>query len=124
MPAFPKLTPDEFFANLNEPHKTIAMDARKCILETAPELVEEMKYGLPFYTYKGMICFVNPSKTGVVIGFSDGAMLSDTFRLFMPNSLLKQVRHISLPNSEYIHKYRSEIQNYLTEAMVLHDSSK
>lgn len=121
MAKLPKLTPDEYFALLEEPHTTVASEVRNFIRRAAPELAEEMKYGVPFYTFKGMVCYLNVPKSGVVLGFPNGTIMSDVFELFSGNNL-KQIRHIPIPSSTFLLKHSEEIQNYIVEAMVINDS--
>jgi hypothetical protein len=119
----PKITPDEYFALLEPPAKTVAAEARLCILETAPELSESIKYGVPFYSFKGVVCYLNVPKSGVEIGFPHGVLISDVFDLFRTEPL-RQVRHIPIPSAVFIREHREEIRNYIIEAMVMNDGNK
>ena len=116
----PKITPDEYFAPLEPSVRTVALEARMCILSGAPELTESIKYGVPFYSYKGIVCYLNVPKTGVVIGFPNANLMSDVFELFSEHRS-KRFRHIRIPNSAFLAEHRDEIHNYLIEAMVLND---
>jgi hypothetical protein len=93
---------------------------RHFIATTLPEMNEELKYGLPFYTYKGMVCFVNPKATHIDLAFTDGRIMSDTFGLFDERGL-KRVRHIRIESEAFVREYHDEIMNYLIEATVLND---
>ncbi|MFY8000351.1 MAG: DUF1801 domain-containing protein [Candidatus Kapaibacteriota bacterium] len=112
---------DEYFALLNEPQKSIALEARALVLSTEPDIQEEMKYGVPFYVRQGMICYLNVNKSGVMLGFMSGTQMSDSFELFSGKSL-KLVRHIALPSIAFIHAKREEITNYVIEAIVINDA--
>jgi hypothetical protein len=116
----PKITPDEYFALLEPSVQTVALEARMCILAAAPELTESMKYGVPFYSYKGMVCYLNVPKAGIVLGFPNATLMSDVYELFSEGNL-KRVRHISIPNLAFLAEHHNEIHNYLIEAMVLND---
>jgi hypothetical protein len=117
-----RLTPDEYYAALAEPHKSIALDARRLLLGIEPDdVAEEMKYGIPFYSREGMVCYMNVNKSGVTLGFICGSQMSDTFGLFTGKSL-KMVRHIVLPSIDFIREKQDEITNYFIEALVINDS--
>lgn len=123
MATLPKLTPDEYFALLEEPRRTVALEVRNFICTTVSELTEEMKYGTPFYLFKGAaVCYLSVSpQHGVYLGFPNGIVMSDTFHLFSAHHL-KQIRHIQIPDCPYLSKYAEEIRNYIVEAMVINDS--
>ena len=112
---------DEYFALLSEPQKSIAFEARALVLGTEPDIHEEMKYGVPFYVRQGMICYLNVNKSGVMLGFTSGAQMSDSFDLFSGKSL-KLIRHIALPSIAFIRENREEIINYVIEAIVINDA--
>jgi hypothetical protein len=117
-----RLTPDEYYAALAEPYKNIALAARSLLLGIeAGDVIEEIKYGIPFYSREGMVCYMNVNKSGVTIGFLSGSQMSDTFGLFTGKSL-KMVRHIALPSVNFIREKQDEITNYFIEALVLNDS--
>jgi hypothetical protein len=53
-------------------------ELRKLINETAPELQEGLKWGVPVWSYKGLVCAISGFKDHVKINFFKGA--------FLPNS--------------------------------------
>ena len=120
----PKITPDKYFALLEPPARAVAVEARLCILAAAPELTESIKYGVPFYSFKGIVCYLNVPKSGVVIGFPNATLMSDVFELFADHRSSKRFRHIPIPSTTFLSKYRDEIHNYIIEAMVLNDGEK
>jgi hypothetical protein len=118
-----RLTPDEYYAALAEPYKSIALAARSLLLgiEAVDVIEEEIKYGIPFYSREGMVCYMNVNKSGVTIGFLSGSQMSDTFGLFTGKSL-KMVRHLALPSIDFIREKQDEISNYFIEALIINDS--
>lgn len=116
-----RLTPDEYYQAIQEPHKSIALEARLLLCGTEPDVIEEMKFGVPFYSRQGMVCYMNINKSGVTIGFICGTQMSDTFGLFSGKST-KLVRHIALPNVDFIRENHDKITNYVIEALVINDS--
>lgn len=116
-----RLTPDEYYQAIQEPHKSIALEARKLLRDTEPDVIEEIKFGVPFYSRQGMVCYMNINKSGVTVGFICGTQMSDTFGLFSKKNL-KMVRHITLPSVDFIHENYDKITNYVIEALVINDS--
>jgi hypothetical protein len=54
---------------------------------------ESIKYGIPFYTYHGLLCYLNPKKDYVDFGFCRGVELSDeTGLLYGDNQQIRKVK--------------------------------
>ena len=68
---------------------------RQTIFATIPDVEESTKYTVPFYTRKGLLCYLSPLKTkdGVYIGFAKGHLMSDEAGSFAGKDL-KQIRHL------------------------------
>lgn len=114
------LSPDDFFTRLLPPLNEVAWAIRALLLTTMPDLREEIKFGTPFYLYKGWVCYLNVTKEHVDLGFTSGLELSDVFQLFDQRGL-KQVRHIKIPDLNYIEQHQEGIANYILEACVRND---
>jgi hypothetical protein len=67
---------------------------RKLILYAAPHVGESIKYGLPFYTYHGLLCYLNPKKDYVDFGFCQGILLSDESGLLYGDN--KEIRKVKV----------------------------
>jgi hypothetical protein len=66
---------------------------RKLILDAAPHVGESIKYGIPFYTCHGLLCYLNPKKDYVDFGFCRGVQLSDeTGLLYGDNKEIRKVK--------------------------------
>jgi len=77
-----KITSFEQYFETGTPQQQELFQAiRKFLNEQFPELKEEIKYGGPFYTYKGIIAYLviyaQQKEPGVYIGLAHGAILSD-----------------------------------------------
>ena len=116
-------TPDMYFAALDEPYKSTALAIRALVLGTEPDVKEVIKYGIPFFVRKGMVCYLNVNKSGVTLGFTSGTQLSDSFGLFTGKNL-KLIRHIVIPSIAFIDAKRDEITNYVIEALVIDDTKE
>jgi hypothetical protein len=114
------ITPEEYFAALNEPAQTLAREVRALVMANQSDINEEMKWGIPCYSRLGILCYLNAAPKGVVLGFMRGREMSDAFDLFNDKPL-KLVRHIDLPNLDFIRTNADNIMDYISEAVVLND---
>jgi hypothetical protein len=90
---------------------------RKLILDAAPHIEESIKYGIPFYTYFGLLCYLNPKKDCVDFGFCRGIELSDEGGLlYGDNKEIRKVRIEEL-NPSLIGSLRQMVQ----EALLLNE---
>lgn len=67
---------------------------RQLINDTAPELTEDFKWGVPVWTYKGLVCAISGFKGHVKINFLKGAFLDVPQSMF--NSGLDSKMHRSI----------------------------
>lgn len=93
---------------------------RTIIHKTLPDGEETLKYGVPFYTRKGLLCYLSPlkKKDGIYIGFAEGYRMSDESGIFTGKNL-KQIRHIQFRKQSDIKKML--LKEYLNEAVVLNE---
>ncbi|RPJ19025.1 MAG: DUF1801 domain-containing protein, partial [Chloroflexi bacterium] len=81
--------------------KTLAR-LRKLVLETAPELTEEWKWGTPVWAYKGNVVAGGVFKDHVKLNFFKGASLEDPKGLFNAGLDAKATRAIDFHESSKI----------------------
>ncbi len=67
---------------------------RKLILGAAPHVGESIKYGIPFYTCHGLLCYLNPKLGYVDLGFCRGVQLSDEAGLLYGDN--KEIRKVKV----------------------------
>jgi len=89
-------TVDDFIAAQPADSQLRLRSLRKLILGTAPHVGETLKYGLPFYTYHGLLCYLNPKGDYVDFGFCRGVELSDEAGLLYGDN--KKVRKVKIPH--------------------------
>ena len=93
---------DLFILDLPEDIQNIAKALRKIILATSLELVEEYKWSMPNYSYRGLVCYLQTAKKHVNLGFQKG----NEFEEEDVNNLLqgtgKTMRHIRITKMEDI----------------------
>ena len=81
----------EYIEKQKSSHKEICQKLREIILNTFPDIIEEMKYGVPYYGNKYYIVAL---KTHVNLGFSIIGLTKDKIALFEGNG--KITRHIKI----------------------------
>lgn len=116
-------TVDEYLRHAFPLIRTLMKRLRAIILETITDVDESIKYSVPFYTRKGLLCYLSPLKTkdGVYIGFAQGHRMSDEAGIFVGQEL-KQIRHIPYRSVRQIQKRL--LQEYLKEAVILNEMHK
>jgi hypothetical protein len=87
-------TVDEFIAAQPADSQFRLRMLRKLILDAAPHVGESIKYGLPFYTYHGLLCYLNPKPGYVDFGFCQGVALSDEAGLLYGDN--KEIRKVKV----------------------------
>ncbi|WP_174615782.1 DUF1801 domain-containing protein [Virgibacillus ihumii] len=110
---------DQFISGLPKDIQDITTALRKIIIESSQELTEEYKWSMPNYSYNGLVCYLQPSKKHVNLGFHKGNKLQekDTTKLLQGTG--KAMRHIKIKKVEEIHP--EAITSLIIEAMLLND---
>ena len=75
---------------------------RKLILDTAPDVTEEWKWGTAVWTSNGMVCAAGAFKDHVKLNFFKGASLKDPKRLFNAGLDAQATRAIDFTASDKI----------------------
>jgi hypothetical protein len=79
-------------------------ELRQLINETAPELTEDFKWGVPVWTYNGMVCAISGFKDHVKINFFKGAYLPNPKKLFNSGLDSKEHRSINFAKGDKLDK--------------------
>jgi hypothetical protein len=87
---------DVWFEKLPDEWRPAANMLRDMLLEASPQMKEEWKYKLPFYSHRRWMCYLSLQKQGLVLGFVEGVRLVDPDRLFA-STAHKQIRHYKPP---------------------------
>ena len=72
---------DNYFLHKEEPIKSCLQSLRDHILNFSPDLMEQMKYGMPFFNYKGkMACYlwVHKKYKQPYLGIVEGGRMTHT----------------------------------------------
>ena len=75
---------------------------RKVILDAAPDITEEWKWGTAVWTNKGLVCSAGAFKDHVKLNFFKGASLKDPKRLFNAGLDAKSTRAIDFTEGDDI----------------------
>ena len=92
---------------------------RKLILDTAPDVTEEWKWGTAVWTCNGMFCAAGAFKDHVKLNFFKGASLKDPKRLFNAGLDAKATRAIDFTAND---KIDESALKALIRAAVAHNS--
>ena len=87
----------EYIEKQNSPQKEICQKLRLIIMNTFPDIIEEMKYGVPYYGNKYYIVAL---KTHVNLGFSIKGLTKEEIALFEGSG--KTTKHIKINTLEDI----------------------
>ena len=90
---------------------------RYIILNSAPEIKESIKYEIPFYSHKGLLCYINPASDKVVIGFSQGAEFANEDKFLVGKG--KTIRHAVYKSAKEIKT--SKLQHLIYEALIINE---
>ena len=87
----------EYIEKQKTPQKDICLKLREIIINTFPDIIEEMKYGVPYYGNKYYIVAL---KTHVNLGFSIKGLTKEEIALFEGSG--KTTKHIKINTLEDI----------------------
>ena len=93
---------------------------RKLILEAAPDITEEWKWGTAAWSQKGLVCSAGAFKDHVKLNFFEGALLEDPKGLFNAGHDAKATRAIDFSKGSSIDE--SALKALIREA-VMHNKS-
>lgn len=96
---------------------------RQIVLDSG--LTEEIKWGVPVYTYKGKnVLTVNALKESANIGFFKGVLLSDRHKLLQQQGNLQSDRIVKFQTIEEIEKQKNVLKSYISEAIAIEESGR
>ena len=102
-------------------HLQPLFEACRQVLLAAPKVQEDLKWKIPFYSYHGLLGYLNPQKDHLLWGFCQGARLSDEWNVFQGHDR-KLIRHIKIAHIEDV--YKEEVLFTLQEALLWNERSK
>lgn len=93
---------------------------RHLILDVAPAVDEKISYGVPFFSYHGPLCYLNPVPGAVDLGFVRGAELSNEQGILQGKGR-KRVSSIRLHSLAEAEEHAVAIRQILNEATILNN---
>jgi len=103
---------DDYIAKAADFAQPILIHLRQLIHDTAPEIQETMKWGMPFFDHKGTVCQMAAFKQHCTFGLWKGALLSDPQGLLEKSDSMGHFRRITsladLPTDEILMQYIRE----------------
>jgi hypothetical protein len=85
---------------LNPSLKPIAEAIREMVLGLSPEIKEELKWGMPNYTYDGLMAYIVFAKTRVSLGFHKGSKIAAADDRGLLEGTGTFMRHVKLTSVE------------------------
>jgi hypothetical protein len=95
---------------------------RELVLKTVPQVVEEWKWGVPVWSYKGNVVASGVFKDHVKLNFFKGASLADPKGLFNAGLEAKATRAIDISEGDKIDE--SALKELIREAVALNSAKK
>ncbi len=93
-------------------------ELRTLINQTAPELTEDFKWGVPVWTNNGLVCAISAFKDHVKINFFKGVYLPDPNNVFNSGLDSKEHRSINFAKGD---KLNQQTVQELLKAAVAHN---
>lgn len=86
---------DRYIYEFDEDHILIMEILREMIFKNVPEIEENIKWKMPCYSFKGLLCYINKEKKSgkVTLGFMEGFLLKDPYGVL--NTDTSQIRKMS-----------------------------
>jgi len=85
---------------LNPTLKPIAEAIREMVLGQSPDIKEELKWGMPNYTYDGLMAYIVFAKNRVSLGFHKGSKITEVDDRGLLEGTGTYMRHIKLSSME------------------------
>jgi hypothetical protein len=92
---------EPFIDKLKPEQRAIAGALHKLIVSAVPSIDSGLKWGMPFYSKDGMVCFIMVAKKHVNLGFAKGASLKDPKKLLQAGTS-KTMRALKLTSPKDI----------------------
>lgn len=90
---------------------------RKIILSASTQIEEQLKHNIPFYFYKGQLCYINFSDEKIILGFSRGAEMPDEKKLLKGQG--KSIRHAVIDTARGINE--DTVRHLIYEALIVNE---
>ena len=111
---------EDYYEYLPEKWQPSFLEARNIISNSHPQLVEAIRFNSPFYLYKGLLFYLSMyKKRDFILGFCNGAHLSDEAGVLRADAKQKHIRHWVFNSNQKIDSHL--LLNYIHEAIIVRD---
>jgi hypothetical protein len=110
----------DYITSRPKPQQQIMAALRDMALDSGIQVEEKISYGVPFFYFRGPLCYLNPKFDGVYIGFVRGNQLSNEQQLLTSNNR-KYIRSIHFHSLTELEEREKEVRQILNEAAILND---
>lgn len=106
---------DNLLFDIPTPRKLVMEALRDIIFSTVKDVEESVKWNVPMYSHKGLLCYLNYDRKhkSVVLAMIEGFMIEDKYKLFLPDTSNVKKIPIAIDQDIPIRK----IQYYLREGI-------
>jgi hypothetical protein len=112
------MTVDEFVRQRVLPqYRDIVAEIRTLMRECAPGASEAISYGIPTYRARRALAVISPTKQGITLAFSRGAVFEDRYGLLegvgkvSKNVRMKSLKDVNKPALRYYIKQALELDS-------------
>ena len=111
---------DNYLFDLPENHRLLAEVLREIIFSHVKGVDEQLKWGCPFYSKDGLLCYINVDRQlrKVVLAFVEGFLLEDKYQAFARGT--KNIRKLPIGAIDAINE--KQIVYYLRQAVRINQS--
>ena len=108
------LTVDEFVEHkVQREFRDIVAELRALMRRNAPRAREVISYAIPMYVGKKPLAWISPSKTGITVGFREGASFEDKYGLL--KSASRHSRNLRIKSLKDLN--RTALRYYIRQAV-------
>jgi uncharacterized protein YdhG (YjbR/CyaY superfamily) len=115
------VTVDEFVEKRVRPeHREIVAEVRALMRKHAPAAEELISYGIPMYRLNKPIAWITPSRSGITVGFREGARFEDRHGLLKARS--RHSKNVSMKTVKDVN--RAALRDYIRQAVAIDTGEK
>ena len=110
----------QFISRQSEPNRGIMIVLRSWVLDLGSHTEEKISNNIPYFSFFGPLCYLNPSDDGVELGFTKGYELSDDDRV-LESKGRKKVKSVTFYSLTSLEEQEESIRHILNEAAILNE---
>jgi hypothetical protein len=103
-----------------EPQREMMTILRSWILDLGPHTQEKLSYKIPYFSFYGTLCYLNPHEEGIDLGFTKGYELTDDQKI-LESKGRKQVKTVTFYSVAELEENEETIRYILNEAAILNE---